>query len=648
MRCLNLGILAHVDAGKTSLTERLLYKAGVIDAVGSVDAGDTQTDTLALERARGITIRAAVVSFAIGEVTVNLIDTPGHPDFIAEVERVLALLDGAVLVVSAVEGVQAQTRVLFGALKRLGVPTLIFVNKIDRVGAQDEALVARIAERLSPHIAPMVATADLGLRRASVRAFGPDDPAFAASLAERLAEQDDALLADFVAGRARPYADLRAALVAQTQACRFHPVFFGSAITGAGVESLQAGIAELLPAPPPDVTAPLSGAVFKVERGDAGERIAYARLWGGRLAVRDHVAVHGDERRVTRIQLFDDGHAQSVEALEAGRIGKLWGLGDIRIGDPLGEPRRLPAREFAPPTLETVVRPTRPADKGRLFSALAQLAEQDPLIALRQDDLRGQIAVSLYGEVQKEVIRDMLAADFRVEAEFAETTPICIERLVGEAASLWEPPYPFMARVGLRVAPRPPGTGVEFKLEVDVGSLPAAFFKAVEDGVRETLRQGLHGWDIPDAFVAMTHVIRYRHFATSTPADHRKLTPLALMQAVKRGGTVVCEPIDRFTLSAPERCLAALLPELAKLDAEMLAQASDGASALIEGEIAVRHVHALRQRLPGLTEGEGVLETAFSRHRPVKGESPVRARTDANPLNKKDYLQNLARRSQGF
>ncbi|HZZ89250.1 MAG TPA: translation factor GTPase family protein [Caulobacteraceae bacterium] len=644
MRCLNLGILAHVDAGKTSLTERLLFEAGVIDAVGSVDAGDTQTDTLALERARGITIRAAVVSFAIGGTTINLIDTPGHPDFIAEVERVLALLDGAVLVISAVEGVQAQTRVLFAALQRLGVPTLIFVNKIDRAGAQEAALLDQIAERLSPHIVVMGEVSDLGRRNAAFQPFGAEDPAFAAGLAERLADQDDRLLAAFVADRPPPYAELRAALAIQTQACRMHPVFFGSAITGAGVEALQAGIAELLPSPEPDARAPLSGAVFKVERGSAGERIAYARLWSGRADVRERLTVHGQERRITRIEVFDNGAAKPSERLQAGRIGKLWGLGDIRIGDPLGEPRGGPTRHFASPTLETVVRPVHPADKGRLFAALAQMAEQDPLIALRQDDRRGEIAVSLYGEVQKEVIRDTLAADFRVEAAFDETTPICIERLVGEGASLWEPPYPFMARVGLRVAPRPPGAGVEFRLEVEAGSLPAAFFKAVEDGVRETLNQGLSGWAIPDVLVAMTHVIRYRHFATSTAADHRHLAPLALMQAVKRAGTVVCEPIDRFTLTAPERALSLLLPELAKLEAEMQGQASDGRTAVIEGEIPVRRVHALQQRLPVLTQGEGVLESAFDHHRPVKGEAPVRARTDANPLNRKEYLQNLARR----
>src|SRR5882757_7901453 len=187
MRTLNLGILAHVDAGKTSLTERLLYAAGVIDQVGSVDAGTTQTDSLALERQRGITIKSAVVSFAVGDVTVNLIDTPGHPDFIAEVERVLSVLDGAVLVISAVEGVQPQTRILMRALQRLRIPTLIFVNKIDRPGAGYERVLNAISERLSAAIVPM----------GSVHAIGTRTASFVLShdrLPELLAERDEEIL----------------------------------------------------------------------------------------------------------------------------------------------------------------------------------------------------------------------------------------------------------------------------------------------------------------------------------------------------------------------------------------------------------------------------------------------------------------------
>src|SRR5215831_6748960 len=194
---LNLGILAHVDAGKTTLTERLLYTAGVIRELGSVDRGTTQTDSLELERRRGITIKSAVVSFSLDDTTVNLIDTPGHPDFIAEVERVLSVLDGAVLVLSAVEGVQPQTRVLMRALQRLRIPTLIFVNKIDRGGARYEGVLQEIAEKLTPAIVAMGSVRNLGTRAAEFTPCGAADRPFAARLAELLADHDDALLAAF-------------------------------------------------------------------------------------------------------------------------------------------------------------------------------------------------------------------------------------------------------------------------------------------------------------------------------------------------------------------------------------------------------------------------------------------------------------------
>src|ERR687898_704079 len=249
MRTLNLGILAHVDAGKTSLTERLLHAAGVIDEPGSVDAGNTQTDSLALERRRGITIRSAVVSFTVGGVAINLIDTPGHPDFIAEVERVLGVLDGAVLVVSAVEGVQAQTRVLMRTLQRLGIPTIIFVNKIDRSGAKFETLLQGISEKLTPAIVPMGSVSGLGTRGALCTPYDDTNPGFIYELVELLADHDEALLAQYVDGGAISYGRLGRELAAQTGRAVVHPVFFGSAVTGAGLESLISGITELLPAP---------------------------------------------------------------------------------------------------------------------------------------------------------------------------------------------------------------------------------------------------------------------------------------------------------------------------------------------------------------------------------------------------------------
>jgi ribosomal protection tetracycline resistance protein len=654
---LNLGILAHVDAGKTTLTERLLYAAGVIDRIGSVDDGSTQTDTLALERQRGITIRSAVVSFPVDDVTVNLIDTPGHPDFIAEVERVLNVLDGAVLVISAVEGVQPQTRVLLRTLKRLRLPTLIFVNKIDRGGARDDRVLRGIAERLAPAIIPMGSASGLGTRGARSTPFGAADAGFTARLVEVLAERDDRLLAAYLDEETGvSYRRLRAELAAQTRQALVHPVFFGSAITGAGVDALIAGIKEFLPAARGDADGPVSGTVFKVERGPAGEKIAYVRMFSGTVRTRDRLRF--PQAKVTAISVFDHGSASQRGSVAAGQIGKLWGLGGVQIGDTIGMPRTAPSdHQFAPPSLETVVVPRRPAEAGALHVALTQLAEQDPLINLRQDELRQEISVSLYGEVQKEVVQATLANDFGLDVTFRQTTVICIERPVGTGAAVEtidKEPNPFLATVGLRVEPAPVNAGVAFRLEVELGSLPLAFVKAVEETVRDTLRQGLYGWEVVDCVVTMTHSgywARQSHShgvfdasMSSTAGDFRNLTPLVLMSALRQAGTRVYEPMHRFRLEIPADTFGPVLPVLTRLRAVPRTPALLGSSSLVEGEIPAARVHELQRQLPALTRGEGVLESAFDHYQPVHGTIPTRPRSDHNPLNRKEYLLRVRRR----
>jgi ribosomal protection tetracycline resistance protein len=660
---LNLGILAHVDAGKTSLTERLLHAAGVIDEIGSVDDGSTQTDSSTLERQRGITIKSAVVSFVVDDVTINLIDTPGHPDFIAEVERVLSVLDGAVLVLSAVEGVQAQTRVLMRTLQRLHIPTLIFVNKIDRGGAQHERVLQGISEKLTSATVPMGSTRDLGTRSAGFTPHDATEVAFTARLADVLADHDDAFLARYVDDETTvSYCQLRGELAAQTKQALVHPVFFGSAITGTGVDSLIAGVKELLPATEGDVGGPVSGTVFKVERGPAGEKIAYVRMFSGTVRTRDRLRFRGDEEgKVTTISVFDRGSAIRRASVAAGRIAKLWGLGDIRIGDAIGVSRTTSTgHHFAPPTLETVVVPCRPADRGALHVALTQLAEQDPLINLRQDDIRQEVSVSLYGEVQKEVIQATLSNDFGVDVTFRETTTICIERPVGTGAAvetIGKEPNPFLATVGLLIAPAPINTGVEFRLEVELGSMPLAFLKAVEETVRETLRQGICGWQVTDCTVTMTHSdywARQSHShgtfdksMSSTAGDFRNLTPLVLMSALKQAGTRVYEPMHRFHLELPADALGPISPVLARLRAVPRATAMRGSSCLLEGEIPAARVRELQQQLPALTRGEGVLECAFDRYQPVQGTPPTRPRSDHDPFDREEYLLHVVRRVAG-
>ncbi|MFE9661070.1 GTP-binding protein [Streptomyces sp. NPDC005955] len=682
MRTLNLGILAHIDAGKTSLTERLLYAAGVIDAIGRVDDGTTQTDSLALERRRGITIRSAVVSFTLGDVTVNLLDTPGHPDFIAEVERVLGVLDGAVLVVSSVEGVQARTRVLMRTLTRLGIPTLVFVNKVDRAGADPDQVLREVSARLTPASVAAATVHAPGTRRARVRAFGAADAPFRADLLELLTERDDALLARYVDDeRDVPYDLLRACLASQTRAGRVHPVFFGSAVTGAGIDALVDALPELLPAAEGPSDGPVSGTVFKVERGPAGERIAYARLFSGTVRGRDRLVCadpdgRSTEAKVTAVEVFEEGGFRRGAEATAGRIARLRGLTGVRIGDrltaagpgPHGSgppPSGARGRQFAPPTLETVVTPVRDRDRGALHSALTLLAEQDPLIDLRQDDIRHEVSVSLYGEVQKEVIQATLAEEFGVAVTFRPSTTIHRERLLGtgEAVERLDREQgrgagpegnPFLATVGLRVEPAPEGTGVEFRLGIELGSLPLAFIKAVEESVRETLLQGLHGWRIADGVVVLTtsaYAPRQSHAhatfdkaMSSTAGDFRQLTPLVLVAALRRAGTEVLEPVHRFRLEVPAGAFAPVWGLLAGLGARPDTPRLTDARCVLEGDVPAAGLQELERQLPTLTGGEGVLESAFGHYRPVAGAPPSRPRTDLDPLDRKGYLLRVLRR----
>jgi ribosomal protection tetracycline resistance protein len=640
-----MGILAHVDAGKTSLTERLLYAAGVIDHVGSVDDGSTRTDSMELERRRGITIRSAVVSFSFGDLTVNLIDTPGHSDFIAEVERALSVLDGAVLVVSAVEGVQVQTRLLMRTLTRLRIPTLIFVNKIDRMGARYDELLADIERLLTPRAVAMGTTAELGTRSASFHQYAFGDREFALILGELLAESNDDFLARYLDGKLSP-ADYQQELTEHVGQAVVQPVFFGSAMTGVGVPELIEGIRTLLPRATGSPRGCLEAAVFKVERGPAGAKIASARVFSGALQARQYVDVHraGSSYSVkpTSIRLFDRGSTVPVERVVAGRIVELRGVKEIQIGDQLGRPSERGGQLFSPPTLETVVRPIDPGKQPDLYVALQQLAEQDPLIRLHKNALRGEISIHLYGEVQKDVIASLLESEYGLAVEYAETQPILTEHPLGSGTAyraIGEPDNPWYATVGFRVSPAPAGAGLDYRLEVELGGLPRAFHTAIEETVHQCLQQGLYGWEVTDCRVDLTHT---GYLSPVTVAgDFRRLVPLVLMRALQNAGTSVYEPVNKFELELPADAVAAVLGKLTEAGATVEDTQVRPDQARLTGLIPAGRMHGFEAQLPGLSHGEGVLLAAFGGFSPVAGPPPYRERTDGNPLNLKEYLLHL-------
>lgn len=657
MPIVNLGILAHVDAGKTSLTERILFETGVIDAVGSVDHGDTQTDTLAIERERSITIQSAVVSFPIGDLKVNLIDTPGHSDFIAEVERALSVLDAVVLVVSAVEGVQAQTRHLVRAVHTLGLPLIIFVNKIDRGGAREAELLVDIHQKLGLNVVAVNRVIDIGTSAAHVALLDATDESHSNRLLDALAEHNDDLIASYLHSSGNlSWQDLQEELNDQARLGRIAPVYFGSATRGRGIDQLIDGFTRFLPSPTPSDDTPLSGVVFKIQRDRDGEKICHVRMFSGRIAVRQRVvigrrrddgSVVEHESRITGIDIFNKGAVTRSGCAGAGEIARVHGLKDVRIGDWFGrDDSRNRTQHFSLPALESVVRMEDEACAPHLNKALRQLAEQDPLISIRIDSRRGEISVRLYGEVQKEFIAATLLNDFNLDACFEPSRIIFIERLVGIGSAveyIGTAENPFAATVGFRVEPNCSEQGLTYRREL--GSLPLAFYKAIEDTVDDTLQEGLAGWQVTGCTVTLTHT-GYASPVTVT-ADFRKLTPLVLMRALEEAGTRIYEPVHRFVLQIPAGTLGEVLAALGNARAIPGHTEQDGELCTISGTIPLAEINAFEQRLPGLGRGEGMFSDHFDTYQELTGPIVVRPRTDRNPLNRKEYLSRVSQGEPG-
>lgn len=647
-RPISIGVLAHIDAGKTSLTERLLFETGVIDQLGTVDDGTTQTDTNDIERRRGITIRAAVTSFAHRGQQVDVIDTPGHSEFVAEVQRALAVLDGVVLVISAVEGIQAHTKVLMSTLRRMQMPTLIFVNKIDRSGANAETVLRDIAAWLDIDVVPMSEVEGEGGPCARSTPLDCSE-AWRESTAETLSEHDIGLLDDLVANREIEPGRLCALLRKQTSAGRVCPVYFGSARTGEGATQLLDGIVGLLEPPQGHADGPPRGVVFAIEHPPASQKAALVRLDEGVLRTREVADLHrmGSDgeivdlsSRVTAIHVIGGGEATS---LQPGHLARVYGLHDARVGDqigvvPCGETRSL----FAPPTLEAVVRPEQPDQASALHAALVALAEQDPLIATRVHN-DGALSVLLYGEIQKEVLSETLVNDFHVSAQFEPSSIVHLERPTG-SGSLIVPMgrTRFVAGIGLRIDPAPLGSGITYRRETEYGALTHAFHIAIEQTVLSALRQGLHGWPVTDCHVTLVH----SEFdnACSTGGDFRLLTPLVVLGALRRAGSSVHEPCQAFEMDVPAHALSAVTSELLRMEAAIEDTRGRRDRWAIHGTIPLRRVQALTMALPSLTSGEGSCVFWPGGDRVVHGEVPTRERDDGNPLRLKEYLHYLSGR----
>jgi len=634
MNIINIGILAHVDAGKTTLTERLLYASGTISEPGSVEKGTTRTDTMFLERQRGITIQTAVTSFQWHSCKVNIVDTPGHMDFLAEVYRSLAVLDGAILVLSAKDGVQAQTRVLFHALRKLNIPTIIFINKIDQVGIDLEGVYQSVRDKLSADII-IKQTVSLSSKITLTENTS-------AEVWDSVIENNDELLAKYIAGESISQKELAQEEQRRVQDASLLPVYHGSAKNGLGIQQLMDAVIGLFQPTKEQGSAALCGRVFKVEYTDCGQRLVYLRLYSGTLRLRDTVALAGREKlKITEMRIPSKGEIVRTDTAHKGEIVIL-PSDSLRLNDILGDKTQLPREMWSDvpfPMLRTTITPKTAEQRDRLLDALTQIADTDPLLHYEVDSTTHEIILSFLGRMQLEVVSALLTEKYKIETAVKEPTVIYLERplkVASHTIHIEVPPNPFWASIGLSVTPLPLGSGVKYKSRVSLGYLNQSFQNAVMDGIRYGLEQGLCGWNVTDCKICFEYGLYYS--PVSTPADFRSLAPIVLEQALKESGTQLLEPYLSFTLYAPQEYLSRAYHDAPKYCATIETAQIKKDEVVFTGEIPARCIQAYRTDLAFYTNGRSVCLTELKGYQATVGEPVIQPRRPNSRLDKVRHM----------
>jgi len=637
----NIGILAHVDAGKTTVTEQLLYLCGAIRSPGSVDEGTTQTDWLDVEKARGISVKASAAHFTFRDYEINLIDTPGHVDFMGEVERSLCVLDGAILVISAAEGVQAQTVLLWKALRTLGIPALLLVNKIDRVGSRCGAVLGQIQKELTDRILVTQTVAGEGTQACRVDAQAFDDKTYYEETMLLAAEADPALEARFLAGESVEPQALEAALSLLSKAGELTPVLFASAKTGAGIPELLDSVLRFLPEAGADPGTPLSGVVYKIEHDPVMGKAAHIRLFGGRLRNRDEVALSGGRapEKITQIRRISGQKAEDIGALQSGEVGAVYGLSSAKTGDILGADVPFRRCSLAVPLLTVQVFAQNEAQLPALVAALTELTDEDPLLDLLWIREERQLHLKITGTIQLEVIAALLKARFGLEAHFSEPCVIYKETPAGKGVGFeaYTMPKPCWAVVELSVEPLPRGSGIVFESVIKERQLLCRYQNHVAQSIRDCVGQGVLGWEVTDAKITLTG--GEHHTVHTHPLDFFVATPVAFLRALTDSGSTLLEPIVEVTLSGPESVLGKVIGDILHMRGAFDPPAIDREVFLLTARLPVATSLDYPVAFRSLTSGKGIYSSRFFGYRECPLElGRTAGRRGVDPLDRAKWI----------
>lgn len=649
----NVGIFAHVDAGKTTTTEHILYHSGRIRALGSVDNGTAQTDSMDVERERGISVRSATTSFSWKDTLINLVDTPGHVDFLSEVERSLRVMDGAILIVSAVEGVQSQTEMIWRTLQSLKIPTLLYMNKMDRVGADPERVLRDIHKQLTEMAVPIYAP--LGREdtfRGAVNVLVDDtvdaDAADGvrgfdlASAVEKLSELDERMLTSYIEGAPVEAREVKATLQRYARQGEAFPLLVGASSKGLGIKELMEAILDYLPGPSGSAERPLSAVVFKVERDKTMGRMAYVRLYEGTIRNRDTVVnvTQGVEEKVTQIRKIDGRKAEDIGFVTAGDIAAVCGLTQVRIGDVLGRADSVPpSPQMAVPLLTVQVHAESETQYPSLVAALQELTDEDPLLDLQWLQEERELHVKVMGAIQLEILTSLLSSRFGLQVRFDQPSVIYKETpsQVGEGFIAYTMPKPCWAILRFRLEPGAPGSGLVYESLVRGEHLLVQYQNEVERRVPEALQQGLLGWEVTD--LKVTLVEGEHHVWHTHPLDFAVATPMGIMQGLAQTGTTLLEPMLQVRITVPEEFGGKVLSDLVQMRAAFDPPQITGGRFVVEGRLPVATSLEYPVKLSAMSGGRGVITSSFSGYQPSPPDVHAeRRRRGVNPLDQSKYI----------
>ena len=624
----NIGIFAHVDAGKTTLSEQLLAHAGAIRTKGSVDSGTAHTDTLPVERRRGISVKATCVSLQHKNVQINLIDTPGHVDFSAEVERSLWALDAAVLVVCAVEGVQPQTEVLFSAMREQSIPVIFFLNKTDRIGADPTRVLEQI-KRLLTKNAVLLTDAE--------------------AVTELICEHDDSLFERYLNGESFDTELLRGQMAKLTCNCNACPVLCGSALRDEGVLPLLDAIVDYFPAPVS--TDGLCGIVFAAQQDRNLGRGVWVRLFGGLLETRMPVTLPGRSDLVTgeekhesaKISQIFDAEGNQTGKLTAGDIGIVYGLGDIPIGHVIGNAALLP-RQIVPgrlrtPLISVQAVPEKPEQMQALHQACTVLSGEDPLLQVQYIRTLNELHLQVMGTIQLEILQEILKNRFDLNVSFTPPAIIYKETVskACEGYVRYLEPEPCWAILRFRMEPAERGSGVTYSSEVPVRKVKQHYQNQVAQAIPLALSQGRLGWQVTD--VKITLIDGGDHQFHTHPLDFIVATPMGIQDGLRNGGSTLLEPILDVRFLLPPESVGRVISDVSVMRGEVLDSFSDGERMIVNARIPVQSSLDYSITLASFTGGRGAMSARLHGYRECPLELGATAvRRNVDPLDTSKYI----------